>query len=275
MIFPNFDDINTWLIDNRFGVDVFTLIAILLVLTSISLHEVGHAVAMNHYGIKINRAGLGLSVGPHLTLKLRRFDFPITFSPLLIGAYVQPDEISLARLKQMPYNVQAICFGAGVLVNLLFGGITLSAFEFMRAINPSNDHAARSLKVGLIMATLTGLIWLGRRIFCMYLIPLLGTLLAIQTVASMFSSPSAVTGPIGIARMLVSPTLADAVIIGAVVSIGIGMFNMFPLMPLDCGRTMDAALRKWNHKVAQTWSAISTWVFLALFSFIFFNDIFG
>jgi membrane-associated protease RseP (regulator of RpoE activity) len=250
-------------------------LALGLIILSIALHVLGHALAMKRYGIGIERAGLGLGVGPRLTFRVPRVEFPLTLSPFLVGAYVLPAEGESERIKELPYRAQALIFGSGVLANLLFGLLILSGLSLFYAFEPLYSRQ-RSLTVSVVALTLAWGLWAGRYFVCRYLVPLLGVGLLAYVVYGLFFAlgGSGAMGPVGITREVVAnaSSPAKALEFAALISLGIGMTNMLPLLPLDGGRIFQAGLSKVNQLAANIWGGLSLCAGLALIVLILTND---
>ena len=89
---------------------MLTALTIGLVILSIMLHELGHALAMRKYGVPLAEMGFGLPIGPKLTFSGgwwnkfgEDFKFMFYFNPL--GAYVKPkneeDAVKQTELKAL------------------------------------------------------------------------------------------------------------------------------------------------------------------------------
>ena len=102
-------------------------IMILLLSLLILVHEVGHFIAARAYGIKVEKFGFGLPVGPVL-FKTKLGETEILVHALLLGGYVSfPDDEkdsdipldSDQRFINKPTWQRAVVVSAGVVANVL------------------------------------------------------------------------------------------------------------------------------------------------------------
>lgn len=81
-----------------------------VILTSIALHELGHAMACRHYGVKVNDFGIGIYL-------------------LLATGWVRPVQ---TQWSQLPLNQRVITILAGPLVSLLYAGVGIALWAMFR-----------------------------------------------------------------------------------------------------------------------------------------------
>lgn len=81
-----------------------------VILTSIALHELGHAMACRHYGVKVNDFGIGIYL-------------------LLATGWVRPVQ---KQWSQLPLNHRVITILAGPLVSLLYAGAGIALWAMLR-----------------------------------------------------------------------------------------------------------------------------------------------
>lgn len=81
-----------------------------VILTSIALHELGHALACRHYGVKVNDFGIGIYL-------------------LLATGWVRPVQ---AQWSQLPLNQRVITILAGPLVSLQYAGVSIVLWAMFR-----------------------------------------------------------------------------------------------------------------------------------------------
>lgn len=103
------------------------ILMILLLSVLVLVHELGHFIAARSFGIKVDRFGIGLPIGP--TLYEKKFgDVTILIHAFLFGGYVSfPDDDkdsdipqdSSERFINAPAYKRFIVFVAGVFANLL------------------------------------------------------------------------------------------------------------------------------------------------------------
>jgi putative peptide zinc metalloprotease protein len=103
-----------------------------VILTSIALHELGHAMACRHYGVKVNDFGIGIYL-------------------LLATGWVRPVQAQWSRL---PLNQRVITILAGPLVSLLYAGVGIVLWAMFR----DSQGGLPALFVVMIVASLVSLV---------------------------------------------------------------------------------------------------------------------
>lgn len=248
---------------------LWTTVATLLFLATIALHELGHARTMAAQGVYVEEAGLGFALPPQLTLYKRAMANGETFrfkaSPWLVGAYVRPTEKDWEKINKAPYHDFAWMLGVGVVLNLVAGGALLAA------ANVLTGHFFRAS----IMAAVAGLIWVLRRQFASYAIPALAVPVMIFMVWSIIGGFGEATGPVGVAKVLLTSTPADALGFAGVLSIGMGLFNILPIYPLDGGRIVGRALAQFSvpRRAVQAFETVGSLCMLGLLLYVVVTDI--
>jgi membrane-associated protease RseP (regulator of RpoE activity) len=222
------------------------LLTFVLIEFSVAFHELGHAIAMRAHGVEFEEFAIGYPVAKIPSFRFLFRGVKVILSPLLIGGFVKPTKRGMIRwIEELSYSEQALINGAGIMANLFFGGAIFVALYL------TSGHSWPFIlgRIAGIFSFLAA-IWFGRRIFCGYLIPLLGFAQAVYVVASLFGHHhgSALSGPIGIGTTIVkySGSIYQAMILGALLSVSIGLTNMLPFLPLDGGRTVIAVVRRFR-----------------------------
>lgn len=214
---------------------LYTALAAVLALSTVILHEYGHARAMRKAGHPIIAAGIGLPFHPRLTIKARgKRTWDFTLSIWLIGAYVRNSDEQNDAIDKLPYRQFSWICGCGIIVNFILGFALLSLYSALQG------HPVSAFITGLI----AGLFYVLRRPAASYLVPLVGpAALALVawstiflTVENMGDGDAKYMGPIGIGQVLVSHNLAEAILLAGAVSVSVGIFNSIPLFPLDGGQ---------------------------------------
>lgn len=209
-----------------------------LFLASIVAHEAAHAVVLWRLGFPIASAGLGLPFPPVLRLQpTARRPFALTLSPWLVGAYVMPHREDEDAIEAMPYRQVAWYSGVGVMVNLTLAGGFLTVLSIVYGSSWAATGVGAGVTVGL---------WVARRPLCRYVLPVLGVPMLGVVAYGMVDALAAgqATGIVGLGRVLGEVTsLHQALLIAALLNIGVAVFNLIPLYPLDGGRIADAAIR--------------------------------
>ena len=123
-----------------------TIIMILLISILILVHEAGHFFSARMFGIKVDKFGIGLPIGPTLWEK-KIGDITLVIHAFLFGGYVSfPDDDkesdvpadSKDRLMNRPAWQRAIVFSAGVGANVICAFVLVLLTAFLWHNMPSN-----------------------------------------------------------------------------------------------------------------------------------------
>lgn len=256
---------------------MFIALAILLIIVSIMLHELGHALAMHKKGIKFDRIGLGIPIKalPHFKFKLKRLpDVVFELHLLIVGAFVSITPEGQKKFKEIPHKDQALILGGGIVANLLFAGIML-LLVFFTSERPFLDVITGT--PFLICAGVMLFLIFGHNFFCKYLLLPVGLLMLGAVIWCVAQDPfKAVVGPVGLAGMVgkFSIDFKGAVVIAGLISLALGLTNALPFYPLDGGQLLSLLLGRWtkNPKVSETYNKISGLAFLLIVAFAFYSD---
>ena len=264
------------------------VLALFLIVLAIPLHELGHAIYMKKYGIPIAVFSFGLPFPVNLQIKCKRFLGNTVFqiTPLLIGAYVKTR--NERDIEKLTYAKQADIFGAGPLANFLFAASLIWAvLLYHMVVLVSGNYAPPTAKnaelnynavLGLgLMLILPIALFFGRKLFSRYLMPFVGLTMLGAMVWSIINKPlTATSGPIGITKMISenSSDFQSAIIISAIISLSIGLFNTLPIMPLDCGHACKVLLEKrFGKKIGLYYSYTSAPITIGIIALALFSDI--
>lgn len=244
---------------------IWTSAAVLMFLAVLVSHEAGHAFALRRYGVPITEAGLGLPFGPRLVFQpTERRPFRLSFSLLLIGAYVTPDEDHAKRLEDLPYIDQAWWAGAGIAVNIVTG----------TALGAGLCAVHGRWTNGAVLAAVAIAVAARPRHFCAYIVPALSLPvlgLIVWTLALTVGQPS---GPVGIGRALDVSSPFDAVAAAAGIALSIGLFNMVPIFPFDGGRTARLLALRWGGRTAdRAFQAVGALLAIGLLGYLVLGDL--
>lgn len=201
------------------------VIAILLLAGTIIIHEFGHLVAAKKLGIPV----LEFSVGFWKKLAgIKIKDTEINLRILPLGGFVRPDEEALAAA---PTWKRILILLAGPVMNLAAAVAVLAIGIF--CIYASQVPLA-NLPQLLLIGIQQGFVLVGE------IIKLTGTALAGEGV-------NALSGPVGYvasAGAAQDVSALTGLIVAAALSVGIGLFNLLPIPPLDGGQIVLAVLGK-------------------------------
>ncbi|MDB5185295.1 MAG: hypothetical protein JWN38_1103 [Candidatus Saccharibacteria bacterium] len=249
---------------------------ILLLLLAIILHEAGHAITMMRRGVDIKEAGIGFPIKKcKLTVRPKWLPFPVILGPVLVGAYVMPSDVGAAKLKSMRYKDQASCYGAGVIMNLLFATSLLVIAGACTCLAPGYDHQHDFIVMLCALGAFAAVFLLRR--WLSLIMPVFGVLFMALVVALLFQSTDNVGGPGStIGASAGASSWIDALSLGANLSLGLGLFNALPFVPLDGGKIVTALLQaaKWA-RLDQVFTYATAVVFSSFIVFLIVKDIYS
>lgn len=140
------------------------VIMILLLSLLILVHEAGHFMAARAFGIKVDKFGFGLPIGPTL-YKTKVGDIEILVHAMLLGGYVSfPDDEkdcslpmdSPERFANKPIWQRVVVVSAGVIANVICGILLVILVATVSGKLPSGSYEVYS---GEISAPKTASIW--------------------------------------------------------------------------------------------------------------------
>ncbi|OGZ61818.1 MAG: hypothetical protein A3H51_00240 [Candidatus Spechtbacteria bacterium RIFCSPLOWO2_02_FULL_38_8] len=275
----------------------FAIVLFIIVLNLIA-HEMAHAVAMSHYGIEIDKAGIGIPI-PGLTFKWKPkfLRFPLTISPLVLFAYVKTTEAGNEKLKKLPYKDRAVIYSSGALTNMVIALLLLPAFLiFVMRL----DFTFNSVILFTIIASVVSAIFFiaglfNRRIryfICSCAAPVIGVAMfglllylilppfvqnfhyAITHAGASEGGSTSVAGPAQILKIATNlKHTTSAFILGFLVSSGLALTNLLPIYPLDGGQTSLAFLERYDKKLISALKAIQIILFLVLMFLVIGSEI--
>jgi membrane-associated protease RseP (regulator of RpoE activity) len=269
---------------------MYLALGIVLILVSVSLHELGHAFTMARHGVKISKIGIGFKIPmiPNISWESKRF-FPgakIELNHIPILAFVMPktDDEGDDMVKDLDFRAQAEIFGAGVMANLYFFLAMLIVCVVLKAfvdgryeiIAFTTYHFNEYAQIAILLC-FVGLLYIFRHLFCEHIMPVLGTLLLILVVYSVTQAPAeSVGGPVSIGADIKknSTDILSTLYFAGYISFQIALFNMLPLLPLDGGQVVSAKLHKVESRFSGYYEVIGVLVFLGLIGLAFKNDAF-
>lgn len=212
-----------------------TIILAVMWLAILILHELGHWAAFRRLGIKVVEFGIGLPLPPAVLLvSWKRLPFKLAFSPWLLGAYVQPDPAQEDEVYALPYKDSAWTSGAGVVVNFVIAGVLAALMAGV------NGH----FWIAAIIALATVALWIGQRLFCAYVIPVLSVFAAGFVTYSLVASMGKAQGVVGLGEWVVTKSFSDVILKAIAFSLGLGILNIIPLFPMDGGRIAEKVISR-------------------------------
>ena len=137
---------------------------LLLLSVLILVHEAGHFATARMFGIKVDKFGFGLPIGPTL-FKTKLGETEILVHAFLLGGYVSfPDddkdcdlpEDSPERFLNRPIHERAIVISAGVIANIVIAFVLVFMTAILWGHLPSGKY---SIKVQNIVAPKEANVW--------------------------------------------------------------------------------------------------------------------
>jgi membrane-associated protease RseP (regulator of RpoE activity) len=215
--------------------------AILFLILSISLHELGHAFFMRKHNIGIKEISLiGISGYRLFTFRLPKLfgATPITARIIPLGAYVMPTDYGAKKAEFLSLSKYGEIMGAGIALNFLFGTILLLAADMFRG----------QVSQGLLIVCLISVLFVVFLRYSFYIIPVLGILIVYILLKGLFTDPKGfVTSQGSIVQageFVVQRSISWIKVLetGGLCSIGLGLFNCLPFSPLDGGNIASKIL---------------------------------
>jgi len=210
----------------------------------ITIHELGHALAAIACGVKVEKFSIGF--GPGWKIKNVPKLNEIVISPFIIGGYAK---INPKALSQKSFLKQFIVYISGILANILFAIVLLiiSGYDLWSAIHGS---------IIFIIDTWS---------------------LIISRILDGSISTDMFMGPIGIGQMLATTTDSYLLLL-VTLSLGLAIFNLLLLPPLDGGRILISLLEKIFgpqkiKNISNVLMIVGIILLITLFVFITYNDI--
>jgi len=219
-------------------------LCVFLIIFSMLLHEFGHAIYMHKYGLGVDTISLGYPFPIKIRFRLKRvFDgMTLQLTPLLIGAYAKAKYPA-----QLPYNKMADIYSAGALVNILFGGIILTFCRIIRLENINMLFDSQLIVLLLIIIVLP----FCNKIFSRFIALPLGVSLFCYILWVFFQAlmKPANASPETMQMLIHVSNIYDAFVISAILSIGIGLLNLLPILPMDGGLLVDSFLENYCYPI--------------------------
>ncbi|HEY4486650.1 MAG TPA: site-2 protease family protein [Candidatus Paceibacterota bacterium] len=260
---------------------MLAILTIILCLSMITLHELGHAYAMYKCGVPIKRIGLlGIPIKGVPFLKkeitLNGSLTTLEIHPLLIGAFVMPEDGSVE--SQSTFN-KVFIFGAGPMVNIFCGAVLLAIAGLKIDSVPFwGVHVWLLGWMPIIAVTII----IFFRPLCYFVAPVVGLLVLFPLVSALLSDniQGSIGGPVTIVSVLSagyariqSLGIFAAMFIAGILSFLIGLTNFLPFAPLDGGRIYHAYLEKLSPFVGRYFYNFTFCLFLALMCIALSNDL--
>jgi len=255
---------------------MLTFWTIFLILSTVSVHELGHAWAMREKGIGIKRIALIGIPWPNITwrLPIKSSRFPGTewvIHPMVLGAYVEPkeDEFEAATPKDSIY-----IYSMGPIASVLIGIIFMGFARVGTLIDQSGLTAQANLQIVTWFGSAV-LIWVFREQIAKWLSAVLGVALFFLVIIAMYVLGlfESLAGPVGVVNLVsehasnasnASQSMAvhgidyfstwQVFYMAGLISIMLGLSNLIPFLPLDGGHIlrqyMPHGWREWYMRIS-------------------------
>jgi membrane-associated protease RseP (regulator of RpoE activity) len=247
------------------------LIILLLIAIVVSVHEIGHFVAMRQNRVDVEEICL-FGMGPVLL----RGKIPFLFGESLVsirciplGAFVRPTKSGTETINNLGYNDSGYINFAGVAFNLVLASVCMFGLNIL---DPKSTYFS------LIMAF--GLLIIGLSVkYSHYLYVPIGIAFGLFLIYLTAFKPSEMSMG-GVATIVVdgekhTKSFIELLKYAYAMSLSIGLFNTLPLIPLDGGNAMSAALKSLfphNDKIV-SWYRASILFVLVIVGFAIIGDI--
>ncbi|NTW14576.1 MAG: site-2 protease family protein [Candidatus Moranbacteria bacterium] len=234
---------------------MYIALTFVLILLALVFHELGHALAMRKYGIRVETLGIGIPMNPKITFhpkigkKLFGEQFSLVLSPWLLGAFVKSSGDDSDFEKKLPYQAAAHIYGAGIVANLAYASLLISIFAIM-TVGDANVLTRGIIPLGISLFVAYLLIRFSRQ-FCAWILPLLSLAAIAVFTYSIWDSvmvhhDEKALGGIVTASIMVTDYVKDAshaILFGFAISLGLAILNALPFYPLDGGHIAQLIFR--------------------------------
>jgi len=204
---------------------VISFIAFIIVFSIIVLvHELGHFIAARKSGVKVYEFSIGFPFSPRLVTLYRHRETEFTLRLLPLGGFVsfsKDGDEDAKGLFEASYFRRALIMSAGSLFNIAFAFIAFIPVYIM------GKHLHFTDAISLSAET----VWEISA----------GTIIVLLNVISGHGGMEGLAGPVGIAVMAghaASKGILNLFYFSGVLSMGLGIMNLFPLPALDGGQLL-------------------------------------
>lgn len=229
---------------------------------TIFIHEAGHFVAMNQYGVEVDTFSVGMNLPFIPTYEKKISAYPNTrfiFSPVFLGGYVEASRDGEIAQKALPVVAQAHIFAAGIEMNLY----TAMIFLLLSYAFDGRGKSVKPIKISLMIGAVICLALFAYAPFIEIIVfPTIGLALVafiLITKARTFE------GPIRLFQSFAnsSQSFKGLILSFAVLNVDFFTLNAIPLLPADGGHIIEMLLARVSERASHFFIAISLSIMLA------------
>jgi len=246
---------------------ILNILAVILGIAAvIGIHEASHMLVSKLFGVKVLKFSLGF--GPVIFSK-KIGDTQYQLSALPLGGYVQcagedPESNVQNGFFSLPWYKRSLIALAGPVANLILGFGLIFALLVLFKGWPILAGLGQAFKLCSFVIT-TSLKWI------------FGMLPAAKDAAQ----GSGLSGPIMVTKILMSSAkegAAQFLFVLSLISLSLGLFNLFPIPALDGGHVFLYTLegirgKKFSNKVYLVWNFVGMLLLASLMLYTCFSDI--
>lgn len=216
---------------------MYIVIPWIALLVAIITHELAHAYEMRKKKIRYAEISLGIPLPRVPGIQIVYQGVRYSLHPFLIAAFVRVEEEERQKMESLPYQSKAMINGAGIWINVLSFFLILMALEIWQSEGLT--------RASVIWALLSFLVFMGKKIFCCYIIPALGPLVLVLMVITIVKSPQDHGSLVSMGSFIAenSTSMYKSLAVSAVMFMALAAFNLIPLTPLDGGRTAEMLIQ--------------------------------
>jgi len=231
-------------------IGVTWLVLGLCFIATVTLHELGHAVYMRRNGVSLKEICI-LGIGPILAeFRVPYFgETPVRIRAIPVGAFVLPDKAGLESLKGLSFLARGEIFGAGIVANVAFAAALFGFGMLVCAANHLEGVVAFGVSLIVAWGLMISVRWIsiGLPVLGIGLLAYMVHDIAVTGIAKL---SGAIGGPVMMSKFFsvqvhAHPwSLQEGIVLGTVLSLALGMGNLFPFLPFDGGHLSKNLIRR-------------------------------
>jgi len=217
---------------------------VMLLLASITIHELGHAWLFMRYKIPLEEICV-LGIGPKIfsfNWKKQFEDTPITVRLFPLGAFIKRKKNG----KKLPWEKQVHVLSGGIAMNFKFTALLLFLSEIVKQEAIPSLFAGPIVISALLLAI--GIVMWNMPRTSGYIVLIFGilSLLLLGYSISVLPFTEAIGGPVSVAAEVEkAASVTKALRNAGLISLGIGLVNSLPFFPLDGGQIFLISMQRY------------------------------